>query len=361
MKPQQHMTTIVGFAVLAVAIAIGAWPETTDAELTSETTCRVVRVEEVSGGASTDLIRLAGVTRAARRAELGFAMAARLASRSVEIGDRVEADEVLAVLDDREQRLSLRASEAAAAELDIRLAQAERDLERVQSLVDARAATTEELERNAATTDALSAARTAAQARLDEARRMVDETVLRAPFAGTVTAVSLEPGEWVTPGRAIVEMAGDGAVEVAVEAPESVYSRLSRGADVEIHLPFVDRWTRGRITEIAVAASGTGRLFPVEITLDPDPEIVAGLTANVFLTLAAENELTVPLRAVLNPGSTAPAVFRIADGLAHRTTVELGRIRGDRIAVTAELVPAELVAVDGHTGLRDGDPVEVRR
>jgi len=361
MKPRQHLTTIVGFAILATAVTISAWPENTGADPTSDAERRIVRVEEVSGGAATDPIRLAGVTRAARRAELGFATAARLASRSVEIGDRVEAGTTLAVLDDREQRLSLRASEAAFSELEIRLAQAERDLERVRRLVEARAATTEELERNAAATDALSAARSAAQARLDEARRRVDETVLRTPFAGTVTAVFLEPGEWVSPGRPIVEIAGDGAIEVVVEAPETVYRRLDRGAEVEVELPFVGRSAPGRITEVATAGAGPGRLFPVEITLDPNPEIVAGLTADVIFTLAAEDELTVPLRAVLNPGSTTPTVFRIADGLAHRTTVELGRVRGDRIAVTAELEPADLVAVAGHTGLRDGDPVEVRR
>jgi len=361
MKPQQHMTTIVGFAILAVAIAIGAWPETTGAEPTIETNRRVVRVDEVTGGASTDSIRLAGVTRAARRAELGFTISARLGSRPVEIGDRVDKGAVLAILDDREQRLSLRAAEAAAAELDIRLAQAERDLDRVQRLVDARAATAEELERNAATADALEAARNAAQARLGETRRMVDETILRTPFAGTVTAVFGEPGEWVSRGRPIVEIAGDGAVEVVLEAPETIYHRLDRGAVVEVELPFVGRSVPGRITEVATAASGAGRLFPVEITLDPDPEVVAGLTADVVFTLAADDELTVPLHAVLNPGSATPAVFLINDGLARRTTVELGRVRGDRIAVTAELDPHDLVAVAGHTGLRDGDAVEVRR
>jgi RND family efflux transporter MFP subunit len=306
-------------------------------------------------------VRLAGTTRAARRAELGFTLAARLAQRPVEIGDRVSTGQLLAAIDDREVQLAARAAEAAVAELEIRTAQARRDLDRVQRLVDARAATTEELERTEASTAALEAALTAAEARLAETGRLVDESELRAPFDGTITAVEIEPGEWVKPGTTVVELAGEGVVEVRVEAPETVYHRIAVGQSVVVELPFVDVTTTGRITKVAAAASGPGELFPVEITVDDSGAIAAGLTADVVLELASEPELTVPLKAVINPGSSTPSVFRISNGVAEEIAVDLGRVRGDRIAVEARLAPDDLVAVTGHTSLRTGDRVEVRR
>jgi len=360
MTREQLLTTITGFTILTAVVAITAWPESTATDTEGRRLHRSVQVAQVTLGTGTETLRLPGVTRSARRARLSFSLPARLAVRPVEIGDRVAAGQVVARLDDREFVLAARAAEAAAVELEVRLAQAERDLDRVQRLVDARAATTEELERSAAATAALSAARDAAEARLAETRRLVEESALRAPFAGTVTAVAIEPGEWVGPGATVVEIAGDGAVEVLVEAPESVYRRLSVGDRVQVELPFVGSVGAGTIAQVA-AAAGPGRLFPVEVILEPAPRLAAGLTAEVVLELVTEPETTIPLRAVVNPGSTQPVVYRIADNLAERVPVELGRVRGDRVAVVAALGADDLVAVTGHTALRDGDAVEVSR
>jgi RND family efflux transporter MFP subunit len=361
MKRDQILTTAIGLAILLGAVAFTAWPESTGSTAEVVDRSKIVRVAEVTSGAATDHIRLAGVTRAARRAELGFTLSARLDSRPVEVGDRVHAGQILAALDDRQVRLAARAAEAAAAELEIRLEQAERDLQRVRELVQARAATTEELERTAAATAALGAAHNASRAQLDETRRMIEESTLTAPFSGTVTRVGPEPGEWIPAGAMVVELAGDGAVEVVVEAPESVYRRLRVGSEVHVELPFVDGAATGRVSSVASAAAGSGRLFPVEVTLVPRDGVVAGLTADVVFDVPAHNELTLPLEAVINPGSSTPAVFRIDDNRAERIEIEPGRVRGDRIAVTARLDVNDLVAVAGHTALRDGDLVEVRR
>lgn len=360
MTREQLLTTITGFTILTAVVAITAWPEATATDTEERNQRRPVRVAQVAVGSDTETLRLSGVTRSVRHARLSFSLPARLALRPVEVGDRVAAGDLLARLDDREYVLAARAAEAAAEELDVRLTQSERDLDRVQRLVDARAATTEELERTAAAAAALLAARDAAEARVAETRRLVEESVLRAPFAGTVTAVAVEPGEWVSPGSPVVEIAGDGAVEVLVEAPESVYRRLAVGDAVRVELPFLGSFGAGTIAQVASAA-GPGRLFPVEVTLDPDPRLAPGLTADVVFGFETGPETSVPLRAVVNPGSTQPLVFRIADGVAAAVPVELGRVRGDRVAVIADLGSDDLVAVSGHTALRDGDPVEVSR
>jgi len=101
-------------------------------------------------------------------------------------------------------------------------------------------------------------------------------------------------------------------------------------------------------------------LFPVEVAVDIDnARVVPGLTAEVLLQIESDANLTVPLQAILNPGSSQPSVYVIADGTASRVSVELGQVSGGRVAVTGDLEPGDMVAVAGHVGLADGDAVEV--
>ena len=364
MTRQQLTKIAIGTTLLGAALVMTARSDPTTETSTTTPAARglevaTVEVAAVETARATRTIRLAGVTRAADRAELSFSIPARLASRPVEVGDRVRAGQTLACLDDHEFRLAKQAAEAALAELEIRLAQARREESRTERLEAAEAATTEELEQRRAATSALGAARDAAAARLGETRRLIAESTLEAPFSGTVTAVHVEPGEWAAPGRPVVELSGDGAVEIVVEAPESAWARLAVGQPVAVRLPFVDIETTGRITRRSGVSSGPGGLFPTEITLDHDTTVVSGLAAEVDLPLAATDELTVPIRSVLNPGSSRPAVFRISDGRAERVEVEVGDVVGDRIVVDGALAAGDAIAVAGHTALTDDDIVEV--
>jgi len=359
MNRQQLITTVIGSTILGAAVVLAAWPEGNEATASRSTGPRPVQVATVISTSIDRSVRLPGVTRAADRATLSFAVPARLASRPVEVGDSVATGQVLATLDDHEYRLAERAAAAALTELEVRLAQARRDEQRVESLAAARAATAEEVEQIQAGTAALEAAHDAAAVRLDDTRRLLQESKLKAPFAGTITSVRLEPGEWASPGLPVVELSGSGVVEVVVEAPETVRSRVREGQEVQVELSFLDRIAMGNVTAVASAAGGAGRLFPVTVTLEPTPGLVDGLSAEVVLSLITESRLTVPLSAVLNPGSSRPAVFRIGDGHAERVEVELGHLVGDRIGIHGALTEGDQVAVAGHTALADDDAVEV--
>jgi RND family efflux transporter MFP subunit len=322
----------------------------------------VAAVEEATAPRS---VRFSGVTRSVRRAALTFPVPERLRLRHVAVGEHVLEGQPLAVLDDRRFRNAVDSSRATVAELEVRLAQADRDRRRVEHLASLKAATTEELEHMVAASDAVRAGLAAARARLDEARRLLDEATMEAPFPGTITAVMLEPGEHAQPGRPVLEISGDGAIELRVEVPESVVSGLREGQTARVDLPFrgggADARTVGRITSVARAAVGPGRLFPVILALEPAPSLAAGLSASAELLLenATKRALTVPIRAVVNPGSSWPAVFVVRAGQAYHVPVELGQLVGQRVAVVGDLSLGERVVVAGHTQLADGDAVEV--
>jgi len=360
MKLKTLPTTLIGIALLGAAVALAAWPAATKNQ-EQQLRSAAVRVDEVTLAANRSGIRLAGVARAAQQARLSFVLPGRLAGRTVEVGDRVRRGQVLAMLDSSEFQLAEAAAESALAELEVRLGQARRDEARVAQLKAAKAATTEEVEMAATSTRVFEASIRSAEVRLAEAGRLITESALIAPFDGTITGVDLEPGEWAGSGKTVVELAGEDDLEVEVEAPETVFGRLAQDQEVVVDLSLRGAVTTGRVSSQARAAGGPGRLFPVVVSLAPHPELVPGTTVEVLLEIEEKESLSVPLEAILNPGSSRPSVFRVQDGRADQVFVELGRLDGSRVAVVADLEVGDAVVVAGHTALADGDLVEVRR
>lgn len=346
-------------AIGAIYLAADTKPLTPEAERG----VKRVRVAEVETAADHRELRFSGVTRAARHARLAFSIGGRVVSRPVDVGDRVAAGQALARLDGRELENAVATARGALAEVAARRAQIERDVERARRLVAAKAATEEELEKTRAGLDAARAAEDTAGARLAETERMLDEAVLKAPYAGTATEVALEPGEYASPGKTVIVLSGDGDLELEVEVPESVVPHVREGVETEIEVPLMGLTARGRVKTVGRTAAGPGRLFPVVVTIPEKSGVAVGATAELRLALAADDALAVAVEAVVNPGGRRPAVFRVIDGdepRVEKIAVEVGTLLGDRVIVrAAELAAGDLVVVGGQRGLLDGEVVDV--
>ncbi len=369
---------LLAFVILGTAFYLSADAERTagdDSRGESSVRLKRVRVDAVEAASDQRELSFSGTTRAARRARLAFSTSGRVVARPVEIGDRVSRGQLLAQLTDLELKNALSTARASLAELSARRAQSERDHARAEQLAAAKAATSEELEQTAAAASALKAAEEAASARLQEAQRRLDETNLSAPFAGTVTDVHFEPGEYARAGTPVVTLSGDGEVEVKVEVPEAVIPHIETDDDVDLRLPILKRETiTGRVKSVGRTAAGSGRLFPVVATFPADTGVPAGATAEVVLRLTSDQALALPVEAVVNPGGRRPSVFRVTrnrvagtgDG-EHRVEkieVEVGSLLagGDgpvRVIVRGELQAGDLVVTGGQRGLLNGETVEV--
>ncbi len=362
-----------GFWVVLLALGFGYYLSA-DTEIApvaeSSDVLKRVRVGEVEPATESRELRFSGTTRSARRARFSFSIGGRMVSRPVEIGDRVRSGELLAKLDDLELENAVASARASLAELNARRSQSERDHARTQQLAAAKAATSEELERTAAAVDALRAAEEAGTARLREAERRLAETRLDARFAGTVTEVHLEPGEFARVGSPIVTLAGDGEVELEIEVPESIVPRIAVDAEVEVRVPVAgEESVRGWIKSVGRTAAGPGRLFPVVVGLAASEVVVAGVTAELFLQLTSDRAMTLPVEAVVNPGGRRPAVFRVVPegsepqhsdrSRVEKLVVDVGGLLGDRVVVYGDLEVGDQVVVGGQRGLLDGETVKV--
>lgn len=320
-----------------------------------------VEVAEVAEIATDRDFALTGVTRAADRAQLAFQVSGRLAERSVSIGDKVAKGDPIARLEQPELRPAAAAARAQAAQLATQLAQAERDLARVRDLYAQQAATKQELESAQSQRDGLAAALRRARAEADRAERLLAETDITAPVAGTVAQVHYEAGEFVPAGQTVVELSGGGSLEVEIGLPETLLSEVAVGDEARLTLPLLGGGVTGRVTELAAASPGPGRLFPAVITLAPRPDLRPGITVAWHLHAAGGRQLTVPVAAIASTGGRSqPRVFRVENGVVRAVPVTLGVVVGERVAVAGELAGGDRVVTLGLDGLVDGRAVEVR-
>lgn len=322
----------------------------------------VVRVAPVEASKVGKEGRFSGVTRAVERAELALTISGRLEARPVELGDRVREGELLARLDPKPLRHRVQSAEAALAQAEARWVQSRRTQRRVRSLADAAALSEAERDEADSQVEVLQASRAAAAVELQEARRLLSEASLRAPFDAIVSAVLVEPGEYVVAGSPVVVLSGLNGLEVEVEVPETLVASLAPGQAVQVVVPGLHgRSVQGWMTAVGHAAPARGRLFPVVVALMPTEGMVPGMAAELVLDVAHHESLSVPVEAVINPGGMHPSVHRVDDGVVREVGIRVLGVSEGRALVSGALSPGDMVVVLGQSGLTEGEKVEVIR
>jgi multidrug efflux system membrane fusion protein len=316
-----------------------------------------VRVAEVSVSEATRELRLPGVVRAAQRAAPAFLHSGHLAERFVARGDRVAAGQRLASLQNPALGPALAGAEARVRELDERLLQLGADYERARELHAGGLAAEELLDRTLAERNATRQARAQALAGVAEARDQLADAVLRAPFEATVSDLLVEPGDFVQAGQPVLVLAGDGGLEVEIQLPEGLARQLPPGAPVDVRAVGSGDRLDGRVREVGVARQG--RPAPAIVALQDAGDWEPGISVHVAVTLAERASLTVPLGAIIDPGTGQTRLFRIVNDRAELVPVTVGRLVGARIMVRGELAAGDRVVIAGHQQLLDGEAVRV--
>ncbi len=357
------MTAAAAIAIgAAVVLPARAVPAADTASEHTSARIPVVRVGIVAPAPASREVTFYAEVRAADRALVAFAQPGRMVSRPVNVGDVVTEGQTVAMLDEAPLRNQQRAADAAIRDVDEQLAQLDREAERATRLIDAEIGSGQALERIESQRRQLGAARAAAAARRDEARRMRGDTTVVAPVAGVIAEVYVEPGEVVGPGTPVALIVGQGAVEVEIDVPENVFSSIREGDDVLINFPMSERsGLHGTVRAVGRASGGRGRLFPVVIALNDAQEVVPGMSAEVRIALPVSADVAVPAGALVDPAGTGAIVFRIRDGIAERVPVSVVGIDADALVLDGELAVGDQVVVAGHGMLQEGARVEARQ
>jgi RND family efflux transporter MFP subunit len=304
-----------------------------------------------------------GEVRARYENDLAFRVGGKAVARYVDVGAPVKKGQALARLDPQDAQLAVEAARSAlaAAEADHALAKAE--VERYRDLYAKKFVSQAVLDARETTFNTTKARLEQARAQLATARNQSSYTALTAEADGVITAVSLEPGQVVSSGQAVMRFARPEEKEVVISVPESRLAELRDAREILVRvLAAPDRPYRGRIREIAPNADPATRTFTAKITLvDPDGAVKLGMTANVALGERGAGALIVLPLSALTQIDGKPAVWVVDPQTAkvNLRPVQTGAYREDGVTVTAGLKPGEIVVTAGVHKLLAGETVRV--
>jgi len=344
----------------------------------------VVRASLVQAGSEApggQLLTASGYVVARRKAVVSAKIQGRLADLRVEEGDRAERGEIIARLESADYAAQVDRAEAQVQRSEADLAEEQRKLGLAEELAAQRVVSTDELEAARSRVRIAEAALAQANADLDLSRAYFQNTLIRAPFSGTVVKKMAEVGESVAPippgvnistaSGAIVALADLDTLEVEADVSESNVAKLSPDQPAEVTVEaFPDRRYRAVLRQIIPTADRTKATVMVKVTiLDEDDDLKPEMSSRVTF-LAAEPEIAPgqseePLELVTVPSGAVATrdgrsvVFEVREGAVRARPVETGGTRAGSVVVTSGLAGGERLVVDPPETMRDGDAVRV--
>ncbi|MBW2449811.1 MAG: efflux RND transporter periplasmic adaptor subunit [Deltaproteobacteria bacterium] len=329
---------------------------------------RAIKTITVTERASGRARRFSGVIEAADKSSISFEVSGNVQKVNVEVGQKVEKDQVLAVLDERTYKLNVQGAEAALGRAKVQLADKRKDLDRFKRIAkaDPGAISQASIDQAQAAYDSARKNVQYTTSQLNLAKRDLEKTVLRAPFDGVIAEKYVEPFFEVARGQKLFDIFIEGAMEAAISIPETEIEGIFLGLQSEIRFPTEsEKIYKGVVTEISKVA-GTANAFPVKITIQGDTaRIRPGMTAEVTLLLSGNEQETsylIPIIAIGHGAGKKSYVFVYESGTStvKKTPIEAGGGVRDNYAVISKGVKGgDIIAVAGVSFLEDGQKVKL--
>lgn len=379
---RHHFTIVTTTAAVLTSVALAGCSTARAAgdavEASSPIAVSAVRVTTAD---LTETIDSGGVVQARTTAVIAARLLAPVRAVLVAPGDRVRAGQPLLLLaaddlaaaaraarssaDGAEQGARAAAAELEAAEAALTLARASHD--RIALLHARRSATAQELDDTVASLRSAEARVAGASARVSQAASTVGSArgasdqadtlrsyaTIAAPFDGTITEKSVEPGNMASPGAPLLRLEDTRAFRLEVRVDEGRADGIRNGDRVPVLLGDGRPPIAGTVTEIGRAVDADARAFLVKIALPDTPGLRSGQFGKARFQASPRRALTVPSSAIVRRGQLT-SVFVVEKDTARVRLVSLRES-----AVVAGLSESELVIVSPPAGLTDGQRVNV--
>ncbi len=344
-------------ALVATAIFISSCSEEAPDTTPSVRPVKIMEISDLGGGS---VRQYPGFIRAAESAEVSFEVAGRIIRLDAREGKEVKAGDILAALDDT----------LFVAEFDVAMAnlnKARADLNRSENIFaeDPGAITQERIDSDRRAVEV-------SDAKLTQAQKSVDDTVMRAPFDGAISRRLVEVFENVQAKQTVVIVENLDRVEVEISVPERDMMGRGSGQRTRAELEAIQRAVRpmvalssfpdieypGTLSEVATRADPTTRTFAVRIAFEAPPGagLLPGMTARVSGRFQGNAPVRVPVSALAsNPGAEATVWVIDPDTMTvHARVVQLGQMIGEEVNIVAGLEAGEMIAVTGAAQLAEG-------
>lgn len=287
---------------------------------------------------------LDGRIEAVNQATVSAQTSGRIAELPFDVNDFVDKGAVIMRFTDTEQRAALERAQAALAEADARLEQAEQEYVRVANMFENATVSQARFDQAKADRDAARARVAAARSGVGTATEQLEYTVVRAPYAGIVAKRHVELGELVSPGQPLISGLSLQSLRVNVDVPQGMFHEVRTIGEAFVYIDD-ERIAAERMSFFPVA-DAAANTFRVRVSLpDGAATLYPGMFVKVGFVVGQTKRLLIPAHAVLHR-SELSAVYVIDGERVILRQVRLGRRFGESVEVLAGLAEGEAVATD---------------
>ena len=329
----------------------------------TEEPIRAVKVLTVGVGSMNSGAEFAGEVRARVESRLGFRVSGKIVRRQAELGQRVNAGDVLAQLDPQDYQLAAQAARAqvVAAQTNRDLAAA--DFKRYRELRDQNFISGAELERRDAALKAAQAQFDQAQAQGSALGNQAAYTTLVADVSGVVTAIEAEPGQVVAAGTPVVRIAKEGPRDVVFAVPEDKVALIKVGSDADVRAWAANVSLKGQVREVAASADPVTRTFAVKVALPTQDALALGTTVSVLphaLDRSSVQVIKLPTSALRQDGKTSAVWLLDTTSMTVKLQpIQIATADGNEVVVAGGLQPGMQVVSAGVHVLSPGQKVRI--
>ena len=299
-----------------------------------------------------DEIAAIGTTSANESITLSAKVTETVASINFSDNATVNAGDVLVELTGRAEVAALKEAQAA-------FVDAERQYDRLSTVVKQGTVTRAQLDTQGATRDQ-------ARARSEAIRARLSDRVIVAPFSGVTGFRMVSPGALVTPGTAITTLDDIASLKLDFSIPENQLSQVHVGDLVVAHSSaFADRDFSGEVVSLDSRIDASSRAVKVRAKIanpkldDGKYILLPGMLLTVKLQAQTRNALAIAEIAVLQQADQAYVYKIVANNAVERVNVVLGSRRSGQVEVLSGLTDADVVVGEGGSKLRPGMVVEL--
>ena len=290
-----------------------------------------------------------------------------LKSRLVDIGDHVEAGQLLAEIDAPDLDAQLNASRATLEQTKAALDIANVTYEREKRLLEQKVVSKQEYDQSEATFHQAVANVKTAEANVQNLSVQQGFEKITAPFTGIVTTRFLDDGALIASGSttttpSIFTLSQTDILRVFIYVPQAYAPNVQTGQEVEVTVPeYPQKVFKGKVTRTADSLDPTARTERVEIQL---PSEQGRLLPGMYLTIRFKVQQSEP--ALIVPSNTVdirregPRVAVVdSDNKVHYRDVKMGRDFGLTIEVVSGLQGNESLVINPTTDLVEGEKVDI--
>lgn len=327
-----------------------------DTGVTEKSSPLRVRTEQIHAGEFRPSARVTGSVRAKTQTELAFRAGGKVTARYVNTGDKVHPGDVLARLDDTEQKADVAIAEANLNAALATLRQKELTYKRYKALVASQVIARATYDDSRTEYVNAQGNVTSARADLAAAQENLSYTVMKATAKGVVTATSIEAGEVVSATETAFTLAQDGARDAVFYVYESFF--LQGKPDKNVCIKYPDESTceiTGQIREISPVVDESTGTIRVKVALPPSRPFPLGTAVEGKFIQSTRNRVSVAWSAI-DSWYGKPIVW-VVDPKNHvvlRREVDIGQYEPGRVVIRAGLRSGERVVVDGIKFMREG-------